>query len=89
MDKGSANSFYRFLLVIRQACLLIAGWIESETNTRGAATGELRSSTDPEGSPLQFRRLTDEEMNAIADRISKRAMAQTLQHGRSIDSMNV
>lgn len=89
MDKVASNSFYRFLLVIRQACLLIAGWIESETNTRGAALGELRGSTDPLQSPLQFRKLTDEEMDAIAARISKRMAPDTLHTRRPLDSMNV
>lgn len=79
MDKSNADKFHRFLLVIRQACLLIAGWVEGETNTRGAATGELRSSTDPEGSPLQFRMLTDKEMDDIAARVAKH-LTQTRTH---------
>lgn len=79
MDRGNADKFHRFLLVIRQAFLLIVGWIESETNTRGSATGALRSSTDPEGSPLQFRMLTDKEMDDIAARVAKH-LTQTRTH---------
>lgn len=71
MDKTASDRFYRFLLVIRQACLLIAGWVESETNTRGAALGELKSSTDHETSPLQFRKLTDDEIDLIVERLQR------------------
>lgn len=88
-DKVAINSYYRFLLVIRQACLLIAGWVESETNTRGAALGELRSSTEPNESPLQFRNLTEAELEAIADRVAKKMNRALLQPSNRTDTMNV
>ena len=85
MDKVVADRFMRFLLVIRQACLLIAGWVESETNTRGKATGELRTTTDPEQAPLQFRRLTDDELESIAERVHKKVLHAM----KPVDSINV
>lgn len=89
MDKVSSDRFYRFLLVIRQACLLIAGWVESETNTKGSAMGAMRASTEPTEAPLQFRKLTDEEMDVIADKVAKRITNSMLRTRPPVDTMNV
>lgn len=80
MDKVTSERFWRFLLVLRQVCLMLAGWIEKETNTKGTATGLLRSNTDPELSPLQFRNLTDAELDDLADRLEKRMLTRTNPH---------
>lgn len=76
METKERSMFIRFLFVIRQACLMIAAWIESETNTKQKGMSEMRFTTDPFEAPLQFRSLTEEELDAIADRITKRVLTR-------------
>lgn len=76
MNDQNNDRFTRFLLVIRQAFLLVVGWIEGETNTRGKAASELRVATDIHTAPLQFRHLTEKELDEIANRVANKVLTR-------------
>jgi hypothetical protein len=76
MNDPMNDRFMRFLTVFRQAILMISGWIESETGTKGKAMSELRSTTDIQSAPLQFRSLTEDELDEIATRVTNKVLTK-------------
>lgn len=76
MRQADANDRHkRFMLVVRQACLMIAAFVETETGAPGKATAALAAVDRPDEAPLQYRRLTDEECQRIAAHVGKRVTA--------------
>lgn len=82
MDKAANDRFMRFLFVIRQVCLMIAAWVEGETNTKQKGMSEMRSTTDPAEAPLQFRKLSEAEIDAIADQVMKKVAARSAERSK-------
>lgn len=75
MNHEHADRARRFMLVVRRACLMIAAWVEAETGTRGNAEATARLWPDDD-TPLQFRELTDSEIERLAEALRARSLTR-------------
>jgi hypothetical protein len=76
MNDPMNDRFMRFLTVLRQAFLMVCAWIESETGTQGKGGSGLRATTEIKEAPLQFRTLTEGEIDKIAERVTNKVLTK-------------
>lgn len=75
-DAATNDRWKRFMLVIRQACLMVAAHVERETGAPHKAIAALREG-GPEAAPMQYRELTDDECRRIAEHLPVRRLLPT------------